>query len=419
MNSGQELTDFVAAREPRWRGLLQELIRIPSTFDREQAMVARVAAHIESLGVPVQRVPHHAHALKDEPAAQRPFSAGPSRYSLAARILGSGRGRSLILSTHMDIVPEGDPAQWSHPPFSGHIDEAAGLIHGRGAMDDKAGVVVALAMLEIIRHLPLQLSGDLICQFVLEDETTGNGTLLCLKDGLRADAAFIIDGTRLDRAISQHAGNLEFGVVLKGKPASVSVSHVGINAAEMMARLALHLHEAVFALNASRTAPWTQFPSPFQIPLQHIESTGRQLTVPDVARARFYMTFPPPFTLDRAREFLTERAAEFSAAHTLGGPLEFEWDGFAAEPVAADTTSLEAVLRECATSLGMAPVTVGPSTGTSDLRHFAAAGIPCLLYGPGDGGNPHRLNEYYRLADLRRVVLLYASVIQRWCGTPA
>jgi acetylornithine deacetylase/succinyl-diaminopimelate desuccinylase-like protein len=65
----------------------------------------------------------------------------------------------------------------------------------------------------------------------------------------------------------------------------------------------------------------------------------------------------------------------------------------------------------------MTPITVGPSTGTSDLRHFVAVGIPCLLYGPGDGGNPHRLNEYYKLADLRRIVLLYAEVIRRWCGT--
>lgn len=42
---------------------------------------------------------------------------------------------------------------------------------------------------------------------------------------------------------------------------------------------------------------------------------------------------------------------------------------------------------------------------------------PCLLYGPGDGGNPHRMDEFYKLADLRKVILLYAAVIQRWCGT--
>jgi acetylornithine deacetylase len=314
----------------------------------------------------------------------------------------------------MDIVPEGDTAEWAHPPFSGHID-AAGTIHGRGAMDDKAGVVAALAVLEVVAHLPLPLAGDVICQFVIEDEITGNGTLLCLKDEARADAAFILDGTRLDRAINQHAGNLEFGVVVKGRPASVAVSHMGVNAAEMLARLALYLRERVFALNAERRAPWTQFPSPFQISLQLIDSVGRQLTVPDSARARFYMTFPPPCTLASVRLMLTEVAAQFCAEHGLL-PVQFDWDGFATEPVATDCAPLEEVLRQSAAGLALAPIGVGPSTGTSDMRHFAAAGIPCLLYGPGDGGNPHRANEYYKLADLERIVLLYAGVAQRWCG---
>jgi acetylornithine deacetylase len=411
------LDDFVASREPRWRALLQELIRIPSTFEHEQAVVARVAAHIGSLGVPVQWVAHHSQHLTDEPAAQPPFSANLGRYSLATRLAGSGRGQSLILSTHLDIVHEGNAAEWTHPPFSGHVDEAAGLIHGRGAMDDKAGVVAALALLEVVAHLPIQLAGDVIFQFVLEDETTGNGTLLCLKDDLRADGAFIIDGTRLNRAINQHAGNLEFGVVVKGRPASVAVSHVGINAAEMLARLSLHLRDAVFALNATRVEPWTQFPSPFQISLQHIESTGHQLTLPDLARARFYMTFPPPFTLAGARALVMEAAEEFSARNATEGPVQFDWGGFATEPVSADCAPLGDVLQQSAAALGMEPIAVGPSTGTSDLRHFVAAGIPCLLYGPGDGGNPHRLNEFYRLEDLRRVVMVYAGVIQRWCGT--
>jgi acetylornithine deacetylase len=379
-------------------------------------MVARVARHIQSLGVPVQRITHHFHHLKDEPAAQPPLSVHIDRHSLAARVPGSGRGRSLIISTHMDIVAEGDASQWTHPPFSGYIDEAAGVIHGRGATDDKAGVTAALALLEIIQRLPIRLAGDVIFQFVLDDETSGNGTLLCLKEGLRADAAFIIDGTRLERAINEHAGNLEFGVVVKGRPASVGVSHVGINAAEMMARLTLHLREAVFALNATRTAPWTQFPSPFQISLQHIESAGYHLMVPDVARARFYTTFPPPLTLAHTRGFLMEVAEEFSAKNTLEGPVQFDWDGFAADPVSADSGPIEEVLQGSAANLGMRPIAVGPSTGTSDLRHFVSAGIPCLLYGPGDGGNPHRLNEYYKLDDLTRVVLLYASVIQGWCG---
>ena len=53
----------------------------------------------------------------------------------------------------------------------------------------------------------LRFDGDLLFHFVLEDEITGNGSLMCLEAGHTADAAIILDGTRPDRAIEQHAGD--------------------------------------------------------------------------------------------------------------------------------------------------------------------------------------------------------------------
>ena len=39
VETAQRLHDFVEEREPSWRNLLQELIRIPSLFEREHEMV--------------------------------------------------------------------------------------------------------------------------------------------------------------------------------------------------------------------------------------------------------------------------------------------------------------------------------------------------------------------------------------------
>ena len=75
--SNRELRHFIHSREPRWRKLLQELVRIPSTFESEHAMVDRVVAYVEGLGVTVRRVPHHSHRLKDDVAAQPPFQRRP------------------------------------------------------------------------------------------------------------------------------------------------------------------------------------------------------------------------------------------------------------------------------------------------------------------------------------------------------
>jgi carboxypeptidase PM20D1 len=48
----------------------------------------------------------------------------------------------LLLASHLDVVPVPDPETWTHPPFAGVV--ADGFVWGRGALDDKIGVVATL-----------------------------------------------------------------------------------------------------------------------------------------------------------------------------------------------------------------------------------------------------------------------------------
>jgi succinyl-diaminopimelate desuccinylase len=56
--------------------------------------------------------------------------------------LGS-KAPHLVFAGHTDVVPPGDEARWSHPPFAGEIVD--GLLYGRGAVDMKGGIACALA----------------------------------------------------------------------------------------------------------------------------------------------------------------------------------------------------------------------------------------------------------------------------------
>ena len=58
--------------------------------------------------------------------------------------------KPVILVAHLDVVPapEEDLNSWTDPPFSGEIKD--GKIWGRGAMDDKVGVI---GILEAVEHL--------------------------------------------------------------------------------------------------------------------------------------------------------------------------------------------------------------------------------------------------------------------------
>jgi len=400
----------------RWSELLAELIKTPSIFGQEEEILAFVGQRLVQLGLRTDRVNFDGEKLRCLAGAQPPFSAKPGRHNLVARIPGHGGGRSLVLNCHLDVVPSGPEEAWSHPPFSGYIDKESNIIYGRGATDDKAGVAIALALLEIVATGTYDLAGDLIVQFVLEDETTGNGTLLCLEAGHGGTAAVILDGTRGEKAITQHAGNLQFSIQLAGKPASVSVSHIGVNAAEMMSELLLGLRHDIFALNVGRPVPWDRFPSPNQFVTQSICSVGRPLTVPDTAEALCYLTFTPPATVAGMRRRIEEFVRSFALSRNISVPI-LRWDGwFAVDPVASTTGPLEGVMQEAAKVMGRSAIDFGPSTGTSDLRHFVSYGIPCVLFGPGPGFNPHREDEHFHLEGLAEMVAVMLEIIRRWTG---
>ncbi len=409
------IEDFLAERAGCWEALLRDLIRFRSVFEEEHGIVAHVASHIAALGLPVHRVAHSRERLARLPDAQRPFSDVEGRESLVARVPGCGGGRSIVLNVHLDVVPEGELDRWTHAPFSAAVDAERGMVWGRGATDDKAGVAVSLGVLEALVRMPLRLRGDVVFQYVLEDETTGNGTLLCLADGHTADAAAIIDGTRTDRLINEHAGQLQFDIVVRGRPVAVCVSHLGHNAAELIAELVFDLRRTVHALNQGRVAPWSRFPSPFQLALQRIHSDGVQLTVPERATAQCYVTFPPPFTLRDMRRLIEEESRAFASRAGLEGDVSIVWS-FAVEPVRSHGEELERTVIDASLRAGLPAVEPGPSTGSSDLRHFVKAGVPCVLFGPGTGYNPHRADEQYLMSDLVRMIALYLDVLRSWCG---
>jgi acetylornithine deacetylase len=407
---------FVTRRIDGWIRDLQELVRVPSPFEAERAITDLVEGKLRALGCPdVRRIPHDAEALRSLPDAVPPFSERPGRHSLVARVPGAGGGPTLAFNCHLDTAAEGPPATWTRPPFSGDIDDARRL-HGRGAMDDKAGATLCLALADTLLNAPLRLSGDVLLQFVIEDEITGNGSLLCLEAGPRPDAALILDGTRPDRAIREHAGQLQCRLRVKGRPASVAVSHLGWSAAEMLAELALALKRDIHALNDGRQPPWDRFPSPFQCVLQRLRSDAPIFTLPEDASALLYVTFCPPVTLPAMRERITGFARDFAGRHAWPEPPEVGWGDYQIEPVRSAGDGLEPLIQASARAAGLGPVEVGPSTGTSDMRHFTRRGIPCLLYGPGRGFNPHRPDEYYELDDLLPMLRLYLDAAVRFCG---
>ncbi len=68
-----------------------------------------------------------------------------------------GTGEELIgLLAHLDVVPTGDPKQWTYPPFKGEIHD--NKIYGRGAIDDKGPLLATLYAMKIIKDSGIPLN---------------------------------------------------------------------------------------------------------------------------------------------------------------------------------------------------------------------------------------------------------------------
>lgn len=81
----------------------------------------------------------------------------------------------VVLMSHQDVVPV-DPAsesRWSHPPYSGAIAE--GYVWGRGAIDDKAGVILILEAVETLLAQGATPSRTVYLVFGHDEEVGGSG----------------------------------------------------------------------------------------------------------------------------------------------------------------------------------------------------------------------------------------------------
>ena len=148
--------------------------------------------------------------------------AGLSREVVNGSLLYTWRGADsslpgLLLAGHLDVVPA-DSAKWSHPPFSGVI--ANGYLWGRGALDDKVGVLGILEAVESLLGRGFQPARTVYLAFGGDEELGG-----------RRGAAQIAARLR-QRGVQLEAVIDEGGAILDGIVPGVSVPVATVGVAE-------------------------------------------------------------------------------------------------------------------------------------------------------------------------------------------
>lgn len=172
----------------------------------------------------------------DEQALSQHIGAGKfsPTHSRAPVVVGTHKpktqhpeGKSLILNGHIDVVPLGPLDMWKDDPYSARID--GDKLYGRGAGDMRSGLAANLWALDTLRRVGYQPASEVILQSVVEEESTGNGTLMAHLKGYKADAALIPEPVQ-EQLVRANVGVLWFQVEVRGRPVHVRAMGTGVNA---------------------------------------------------------------------------------------------------------------------------------------------------------------------------------------------
>ena len=143
--------------------------------------------------------------------------SAPQRGNVVARIKGTGQEKPLCLLSHIDTVTY-EEEKWTHPPLSGHLDQA-GYIWGRGALDMKSMGVMELMAMILLKRNNVPLNRDIVFLAVADEEDGGTGMQYLVNNHWdRLDCGTLINegGLGLENAIFEGQNIYPISVGEKG-----------------------------------------------------------------------------------------------------------------------------------------------------------------------------------------------------------
>ena len=329
------------------------------------------------------------------------------RSNVIAIMKGTGRGgRTLMLNGHIDTVGvEG----MTIDPFGAKVD-AAGRLHGRGSSDMKGSIASMIAALKGLVESGTKLRGDVIFTGVIDEEYLSIGTSEVIKE-YSSDGAIVGEPTGLNIGLA-HRGYVWAEVEVRGKASHGSVPEKGVDAIVEMGRLIAEL--------PALQREYTRLAHPLlgnpKIHASTIEGGTEWSVVPESCRMRVERRTLPGEKGDVLVRELERKAASISRTHPTFRASVRKF--FEQEPM--EVSRRERVVRSVSSSYrsvtGKRPKYVGLTYWADSALLANKAGIPTVLFGPGDIGVAHSADEYVPLDEVERAARIFASSIERFCG---
>ncbi len=329
-------------------------------------------------------------------------------------LIKGGNGPTTMFNGHMDVVSPGNPADWQYPVFGAEIHD--GLMWGRGTADMKCPLTAMIYAAGLFKKWGVQPVGDIIVAAVVMEEIGGWGTHLLLDDPrLHADRAVVGEPTG-NRLMPGHRVRMVLQAHLSGTSMHSSQPNLDVNPLYSLARFINGLPAMTDSLR-NQLGFLTITPTTLVCP-----PGSSNITPPTVAQ-----------TLDVRAEPGVEPAALIPALNELlqnslsdgcAGRVE------AARQTVQTYTGLQMEVDdlfpgyelppehpwaiECGHKLSLVlgdNLWVEPARFTCDASRLYIAGIPAVMFGPGDIAVAHTDHERISIEQFIESVTAYMALV--------
>ena len=358
--------------------LLCELIALPSVnpaflppgnpFAGEQKVAGFLAATAARAGLDVELQP-----------------ALPQRSNLLVRLPSTGKAQQrLLLAPHLDTVGGTEVPDMLFTPCA-----KGGRLFGRGACDTKGSVAAMFTALCEFAESARPVRTEIVFAGLIDEESGQAGSRALVASGFKADLAIVGEPTRL-KAVTAHKGTLWLQLETRGKAAHGARPELGRNAVHEMARIVDLLETRYAAQLRRRRHPLLGRAT---INVGSIRGGKQPNIVPDECAILIDRRTLPGESNTRViseiKQLLRENGLSAQVRSTQTGrcgPME--------------TNPGQPLIQELFRSFGQKlPIGVDYF---SDAGVLAEAGIPSVIFGPGDIAQAHTPDEWVSLGQLER-----------------
>jgi acetylornithine deacetylase/succinyl-diaminopimelate desuccinylase family protein len=323
----------------------------------------------------------------------------PGRDNVIARYDSPKARRTLLFDAHQDTVPT---YGMTINPFAPELKN--GRLYGRGACDIKGGMAAMLtAFARLVAERPSD-SASVIMACTVDEEFTHTGSSRLADGHHGADLAIVAEPTMLN-IVDRHKGAVRWKIRTQGVACHSSTPQLGQNAIYAMARVVGALEEYAGELARSTPDPVLGPPS---LSVGRIEGGVSVNVVPDSCEVDVdRRVIPGERASDcpgRVLAFLEKRLGDLKRVQFLPPWVNMP------PLVAGRAEPFLPALKSAITAVGgRMPEVIGVPYGT-DAGPLGEAGLPCVVFGPGDIAQAHTKDEWIELEQVRIASKMYYQI---------